>query len=92
MKVRIIPVLIVFTIFLTACTTGEKPKDHLEEIYSLALESIMETDKFLNLDMEFIAIDMSNFDGANEEQKEVILNYIKDKYKVETYECHNRGT
>ena len=43
----------------------------------------METDKALNTDMEFIAIDMSNFDGVNEEQKKAILNYFKDKYKVE---------
>lgn len=56
-------VIEVFTIFPTACTPGENPKDHLEEIYSLALESIMETDKFLNLDMEFIAVDMTNFEG-----------------------------
>ena len=43
----------------------------------------MERDKALNSDMEFIAIDMSNFDGVNEEQKKGILNYFKDKYKVE---------
>lgn len=43
----------------------------------------MQKDKELNSDMEFIAFDMSNFDGVNEEQKKAILNYFKDKYKVE---------
>ena len=84
MKIRLISVLLIFTILLTACNTGENPKEHLGQIYSLALESIMESDQALNSDMEFIAIDMSNFEGVNEEEKKAILNYFKDKYKVET--------
>lgn len=83
MKVKFFPILFILTILLTACNIGENPKDHLEEIYTLALDSIMEKDKALNSDMEFIAIDMSNFDGINEEQEKAILNYFKDKYKVE---------
>ncbi|MGM0830352.1 MAG: peptide ABC transporter substrate-binding protein [Bacillota bacterium] len=83
MKFRFIPMPFVLTILLTACNNGENPKDHLGEIYTLALDSIMEKDKALNIDMEFIAVDMSNFDGINEEQEKAILNYFKDKYKVE---------
>jgi hypothetical protein len=75
--------LFVLTILLIGCNIGENPKDHLGEIYTLALDSIMEKDKALNSDMEFIAIDMSDFDGINEEQEKAILNYFKDKYKVE---------
>lgn len=47
----------------------------------------MKKDKALNNDMEFIAIDMRNFDGVNEEQKKTILNYFQDKYKVEVMEA-----
>ncbi|WP_370223223.1 peptide ABC transporter substrate-binding protein [Cytobacillus sp.] len=83
MKFRFIPILFILTTLLTACNIGENPKDHLEEIYTIALDSIMQKDKELNSDMEFIAFDMSNFDGVNEEQKKAILNYFKDKYKVE---------
>lgn len=43
----------------------------------------MKKDKALNSDMTFIAIDMINFDGVNEEQKKAIINYFQDKYKVE---------
>jgi hypothetical protein len=71
------------TTLLTACNIGANPKDHLGEIYTLALDSLMEKDKALNSDMEFIAIDMSNFDGVNEEQKKAILIYFEDYYKVE---------
>jgi hypothetical protein len=83
LKIRLFPFLLILTILLTACDLGgENPKDHLGEIYTLALDSIMEKDKELNKDMEFIAIDMSNFDGVKEEQKKAILIYFKDKYKV----------
>lgn len=87
MKIRLISVLLIFTFLLAACNSGENPKEHLEEIYSLALESIMESDQALNSNMEFIAIDMSNFDGVNEEEKQAILTYFKNKYKVETMDA-----
>lgn len=83
MKIRLISILFIFTILLTACNIGGNPKEHLGEIYSLALESIMDYDQALNSDMAFIAIDMSNFDGVNEEEKQTILKKFKDKYKVE---------
>lgn len=83
MKIRFIPILFILTTLLTGCNIGEDPKDHLGEIYTLALDSIMEKDKALNSDMKFIAIDMNNFDGVNAEQQEAILNYFKENYKVE---------
>ncbi|MFI8686117.1 peptide ABC transporter substrate-binding protein [Rossellomorea sp. NPDC077527] len=83
MKYKMIPVLLILTALLSACNNKENPKDHLGEIYTLALDSLMEKDKALNSEMEFIAIDMSNFDGVNEEQKKTIVNHFKDKYKVE---------
>lgn len=82
MNVRFIPILFILTTLLTACNIGGNPKEHLEEIYNIALESLMETDKALNSNMEFIAIDMSNFEEVNEKEKKVILNYFEDKYKV----------
>lgn len=69
MKTRLFPLLLIFTILLTACNAGENPKDHLGEIYTIALDALMEEDKALNSDMTFIAIDMSDLDGVDEEQK-----------------------
>ncbi|MDX8344940.1 peptide ABC transporter substrate-binding protein [Rossellomorea sp. YZS02] len=84
MKVRLFPLVLIFTILLTACSGGENPKDHLGEIYILAMDALMEEDKALNSDMTFIAIDMSDLDGVDEEQKITILRHFKDQYKVET--------
>jgi len=68
---------------LSACNTGIEPKEHLGEIYSVALDSIMEQDEALSSNMEYIAIDMSNFKEVDESEKEEILSYFKEKYKVE---------
>ncbi|WP_231687536.1 peptide ABC transporter substrate-binding protein [Bacillus sp. FJAT-22090] len=48
----------------------------------VALDSIMEQDEALSSDMEYIAIDMSNFEDADESDTEEILSYFKEKYKV----------
>ncbi|MFB5089427.1 peptide ABC transporter substrate-binding protein [Psychrobacillus sp. PGGUH221] len=42
----------------------------------------MEQDEALSSDMEYIAIDMSNFEDADESNTEEILSYFKEKYKV----------
>jgi hypothetical protein len=47
----------------------------------------MENEAALSSDMEFIAIDMSNFDGLVEKDKKEILNFFKDKYKVEVIDA-----
>jgi hypothetical protein len=83
LKRRLFPLLLIFTILLTACSGGENPKDHLGEIYTIALDALMEEDKALNNDMTFIAIDMSHLDGVDEEQKKAIIRHFKDQYKVE---------
>jgi hypothetical protein len=75
-------IIVILTFFLTACNNGVNPKDHLGEIYSIALDNIMNYDEALSSDMKFIAIDMSNFDELSEKDKKEILNYFKDKYKV----------
>lgn len=72
---------------LSACNTKIEPREHLGEIYSVALDSIMEQDEALNSDMEYIAIDMSNFENADESDKEEILSYFKEKYRVEVMDA-----
>ncbi|WP_226673511.1 peptide ABC transporter substrate-binding protein [Rossellomorea aquimaris] len=83
MKARLFQLLVIFTILLAACNGGENPKDHLGEIYTLALDALMEEDQALNSDMTFIAIDMSDLDGVDEEQKQAIMRHFRDEYKVE---------
>jgi len=70
-------------LLLSACNTGIEPKEHLGEIYSVALDSIMEQDEALSSDMEYIAIDMSNFEEVDERDKQEILSYFREKYKVD---------
>ncbi|MGG3843796.1 peptide ABC transporter substrate-binding protein [Anoxybacillus kestanbolensis] len=84
MKIKFISILTIISLFLAACNIGVNPKKHLGEIYSVALDSIMEKDEALNSEMEFIAIDMSNFDDElSEKDKKEIINFFKDKYKVD---------
>lgn len=87
MKLKYFSILFVLSLLLSACNTGIKPKEHLGEIYSVALDSIMEQDEALSNDMEFIAIDMSNFEEVDESDKEEILSYFKEKYKVDVMEA-----
>ncbi|MGG3916382.1 peptide ABC transporter substrate-binding protein [Rossellomorea vietnamensis] len=87
LKRRLFPLLLIFTIFLTACSGGENPKDHLGEIYTIALDALMEEDKALNSDMTFIAIDMSHLDGVDEKQKKAIIRHFEDQYKVEVMDA-----
>ena len=72
---------------LSACNNGPEPKEHLGEIYSVALDSIMEQDEVLSKDMEYIAIDMSNFNEVDESDKDVILSHFKEKYNVEVMDA-----
>lgn len=67
---------------LSACNTGIEPKENLGEIYSVALDSLMKQDEALNSDMEYIAINLSNSEEVDENDKKEILNYFKEKYKV----------
>ncbi|MEK4533023.1 peptide ABC transporter substrate-binding protein [Solibacillus sp. FSL K6-1554] len=87
MKIKHFSILLVLSLLLSACNTGIEPSEHLGEIYSVALESIMEQDEALSSDMEYIAIDMSNFEDAAERDKEEILSYFKEKYKVEVMDA-----
>lgn len=75
--------LVLSLLFISACNSGIKPKEHLGEIYSVALDSIMEEDEALNSEMEYIAIDLNKIKAIEESVKVEILNYFKEKYKVE---------
>ena len=87
MKFKYFSILIIVSILLSACNTGIEPKEHLGEIYSVALDSILKQDEGLNSDMEYIAIDMSNSEELDESDKKEILNYFKEKYKVEVIDA-----
>ena len=81
MKLKFMSLLFIITL-LTGCNDGIKSKEHLGEVYKVALESIMQEDQTLNDNMAFIAIDMSNFDDLGSNSKEDILNYFEETYKV----------
>lgn len=86
MNFKYFTVLLIASLLLSACNNVE-PKEHLGEVYSVALESIMEQDEALSSEMEYIAIDMSNFEGVDEKDKEEILSYFKEKYKVDVMDA-----
>lgn len=83
MNIKRFTIFIIISLVLVSCTNGVKSKEHLGEIYSIALDSLMETDTALNSEMEFVAIDMSNFNNLNEQDKAEILSYFTEKYKVD---------
>lgn len=86
MKLKFMSLLFIITL-LTGCNNGIKSKEHLDEIYTVALDSIMQEDQALNDNMAFIAIDMSNFNDLDENSKEDILNYFEEAYKVEVLDA-----
>jgi len=77
----------VLLFFLAACSKEVNPREHLSEVYSAALDSIMEKDEALSSGMQFIAIDMSSLTGLNEQSKKEILGYFKQKYSIEAMEA-----
>ena len=86
MKFKFISILFII-ILLTGCNNGIEPKEHLGEIYTVALDSILLEDQALNDNMAFIAIDMSNFEDLDANSKEEILKYFKVTYKVEVMDA-----
>lgn len=87
MKFRHFSLLLVMLVLLSACNNGVEPKKHLGEIYTVALDSIMEQDEALSSEMKYIAIDMSNFKEVTDFDKEEILSYFNEKYKVEVMDA-----
>lgn len=84
-----IKVLLIFLVLMSGCGTtvqgdpGELPGDKsVEEAYIAALEELMKEDEALNHQMEFLAIDMNNFE-LEEQQKQAIVDYFTDQYDVE---------
>jgi hypothetical protein len=82
MNIKRFSILLIISMVLAACTNGVESKEHLGEIYIIALDSMMEIDTALNSEIEFVAIDMSNFKDLNNQDKEEILSYFREKYKV----------
>ncbi|PPA69349.1 peptide ABC transporter substrate-binding protein [Jeotgalibacillus proteolyticus] len=88
MKFRYFSILLLIAgLLFSSCNTGVKPKEHLAEIYTAALDSIMEQDEALSHEMAFIAIDMSEFDDVDEESKQEILSYFNEKYQVDVMDA-----
>lgn len=89
MKFKHLSILFVVTLILSACNTNSatEPKEQMGEIYSIALDSFMELDEGLNGEMEYIAIDMSNFEGVDERDKKEIISYFEEKYNVEVMDA-----
>ena len=87
LKLRHFSILFIVIALLSACNNSVEPKEHLGEIYSVALDAIMEQDQALSSDIEFIAIDMSNFKDVDDSDKEEILSYFKEKYKVDVMDA-----
>ncbi len=87
LKLKCFSILFALSILLSACNTSIEPKEHLGEVYSVALDAIMEQNTALNRGMAFIAIDMSNFKKVDKSDKEEILSYLKEKYKVDVMDA-----
>lgn len=82
MNIKQFPILFFILLVLAACTNGVDSKEHLGEIYSIALDSMMEIDTALNSEMKFIAIDMSNLKDLNEQDKEEILSILLIQWRL----------
>lgn len=80
-------VLLLLGLFLVACNHEENAKKQLGEIYSNALDAIMEKDEALNSDMQFIAMDLTIAKDLSEKDKDEIKVYLKEKYKVDVIEA-----
>ncbi|MEH7179909.1 peptide ABC transporter substrate-binding protein [Neobacillus vireti] len=87
MRNKQISILFILILVLTACTSKEKSKEHLGEIYSIALDAMMEKDKALNSEMEFIAINMSTMKELSSKDKEEIIEFFEGKYGVEVMDA-----
>lgn len=83
--VRLIVLLLLSAMLVSACSSANANRD-MAEIYSLILDAYMPLDSGLNHDMEYIAIDMSNFENVDEAGKKQILKYF-EKYNVEVMDA-----
>lgn len=87
LKLKYYSILFILVGLLSACNISIEPKEHLEEIYSVALDAIMGQDEALNRGLAYIAIDMSNFEDVDERGKEEIISYFSEKYKVDVMDA-----
>ncbi|GMK37018.1 hypothetical protein PCCS19_00710 [Paenibacillus sp. CCS19] len=70
-----------------ACSNGSAAQPDRGELYSLTLDAMMPEDEGLNSGMTYIAIDMRNFEGLDEGDKQQILDFFADKYKLEAMDA-----
>jgi hypothetical protein len=87
MKMKLFSTFIFSIFFLTACMNGINPKEHVGEIYRLALDEMMGKDTALNSHMKYIAIDLGNFVELNQQDKKEIFRFFEKKYKVKVMEA-----
>ncbi|MBY0149096.1 peptide ABC transporter substrate-binding protein [Neobacillus niacini] len=80
---RKIGCLLLFVVFLGACSNENNPKEHLGEITAIALESLMEKDKALSSDVNYIALDFNNIERYTDLEVKEIQGFLEERYKVE---------
>ncbi len=86
MKRMFVPVvLFIISLALSGCFPAS-PAKNMAEIYIAALDAFMPIDEGLNHEMQYIAVDMSNFKHINERDKQQILYHFKS-YGVEVMEA-----
>ena len=78
--------IILLVVLLTACNSTQIKGD-VGQIYIVALESILEQEQVLNENMEYIAIDTSDFEDTEEKDIIKILSYFEEKYSIEVLEA-----
>lgn len=85
MKINHYPltIIIILAFFLSGCSSDStSAKDHLTQVYCLALDSFMTLDKGLNCNMKYIAIDTETLKDLDASNKEAIIEYL-GKYNVD---------
>lgn len=81
---KLVLITLICSFMFSACSTDVDPKEHLVEIYSTAVYTMLENDKALNHNSKFLSLDMDHLPDLTEQDKEDILRNIQEKYKMET--------
>ncbi|WP_282941128.1 peptide ABC transporter substrate-binding protein [Paenibacillus sp. RC67] len=87
MKLIHVSILIILLFFLAACDKEVNFKEHLAKIYSTAFGSMIDENNAANSNTNYIAVDMSHFSDLKEQDKQEILKYFEDKYKIKVMDA-----
>lgn len=80
--------LFLILFFSTACGSNMNPDDHLAEIYTIALNKMMEEEsRQSESEPAFIAIDTSNMKRLNKQEIKGLIDYFHNSYGIETIEA-----